>query len=56
LPRDARVDDDLTASLAARLVGAGIGQMLKPLAPQAGGTIRIRGATACWGNTPKLAA
>jgi hypothetical protein len=45
LPRDARVDDDLTASLAARLVGAGIGQMLKPLAPQAGGTIRIR-----WGN------
>jgi hypothetical protein len=40
-----RVDDDLTASLASRLVGAGIGQMLKPLAPQAGGTIRIR-----WGN------
>jgi hypothetical protein len=45
MPAAARVDDDLTTSLASRLVLAGVGQMLKRLPVEAGGTIRIR-----WGN------
>jgi len=45
LPASTKVDDDLSTSLALRLVAAGVGALLKRLPIEAGGVVRVR-----WGN------